>query len=55
MDHADFAGIVEKVWNQEVNGGNMHRVWNKLKDLKTELKELNTYMASYKLQLNKAR
>ncbi|XP_075096574.1 uncharacterized protein LOC142174641 [Nicotiana tabacum] len=55
MDHADFAGIVEKVWNQEVNGGNMHRVWNKLKDLKTELKELNTYMASYRLQLNKSR
>ncbi|XP_075074369.1 uncharacterized protein LOC142161975 [Nicotiana tabacum] len=55
MDHADFAGIVEKVWNQKVNGGNMHRVWNKLKDLKTELKELNTYMASYRLQLNKAR
>ncbi|XP_070007223.1 uncharacterized protein [Nicotiana sylvestris] len=47
--------IVEKVWNQEVNGGNMHRVWNKLKDLKTELKELNTYMTSYRLQLNKAR
>nr|XP_016475845.1 PREDICTED: uncharacterized protein LOC107797465 [Nicotiana tabacum] len=51
MDHADFAGIVENVWNQEVNGGNMHRVWNKLKDLKTELKELNTYTASYRLQL----
>lgn len=35
--------------------GPMHRVWSKLKGLKADLKELNTYMASYKLQLNKAR
>lgn len=55
MEHADFASIVERVWNQMPTGGNMHMVWSKLKALKMELKELNTFMELYRIHLSKAR
>ncbi|OIT22079.1 hypothetical protein A4A49_65011 [Nicotiana attenuata] len=55
MEHSDFKGIVEKVWRQDVKAEPMQRIWLKLKMLNMDLKDLNTYMASYKYQLNQAR
>lgn len=55
MEHADFKGIVKRVWEQDVKAEPMKRIWMKLKMLKRDLKDLNTYMASYKHQLNQAR
>ncbi|OIT33042.1 hypothetical protein A4A49_12963 [Nicotiana attenuata] len=38
-----------------LNPEDVQRIWLKLKMLKMDLKDLNTYMASYKYQLNQAR
>ncbi|XP_070030161.1 uncharacterized protein [Nicotiana sylvestris] len=55
MEHLEFKGIVERVWKQDVKAEPMQRIWLKLKMLKVDLKDLNTYMDSYKYQLNQAR
>ncbi|XP_060178097.1 uncharacterized protein LOC132608034 [Lycium barbarum] len=43
------------VWKYSEQGDPMHAIWQKLKHLKVELKDLNTQMASYALRLTQAR
>lgn len=55
MEHVDFKGIFDRIWKQNIKADPMQRIWLRLKMLKRDLKGLNTYMASYKHQLNHAR
>lgn len=55
MENAEFKKIVNRVWEQNIQAEPMHKVWQRLKMLKGDLKELNAYMASYKQHLNHAR
>uniref|UniRef100_A0A1S3YJW7 Uncharacterized protein n=1 Tax=Nicotiana tabacum TaxID=4097 RepID=A0A1S3YJW7_TOBAC len=55
MENAEFKKIVNRVWEQNIQAEPMHKVWQILKMLKGDLKELNAYMTSYKQHLNHAR
>ncbi|XP_075074605.1 uncharacterized protein LOC142162181 [Nicotiana tabacum] len=55
MENAEFKKIVNRVWEQNIQAEPMHKVWQRLKILKGDLKELNAYMVSYKQHLNHAR
>ncbi|XP_016567287.1 uncharacterized protein LOC107865556 [Capsicum annuum] len=55
MEHTEFAEVVQRTWYQQVEMLTMKAIWQKLKLVKAELKELNTYMASYSHKLNQTR
>ncbi|XP_021771869.1 uncharacterized protein LOC110736014 [Chenopodium quinoa] len=43
ISHPDFLGLVQESWSGGVPGNAMSRVWNKLRNLKTQLKTLNKH------------
>ncbi|XP_060182229.1 uncharacterized protein LOC132611886 [Lycium barbarum] len=55
MEHPGFKEVVGRVWQQNIPGNAMHKIWKKLKQLKFDLKDLNTFMQSYVYKLNQAR
>ncbi|XP_021767730.1 uncharacterized protein LOC110732120 [Chenopodium quinoa] len=46
ISHPDFLGLVLECWSGGVPGNAMSRVWNKLRNLKTQLKTLNKHSFS---------
>lgn len=55
LEHLIFKGLVQRVWQRPIGDDAMQVLWNKLKQLKVEWKELNTYIALYAQKLNQAR
>lgn len=47
MQHHQFQNSVQQVWHWPIRGGPMTVLWERLKKLKLDDKELNTYMTSY--------
>ncbi|KAJ8536775.1 hypothetical protein K7X08_035176 [Anisodus acutangulus] len=55
MELPQFSDIVKSTWQHQYYGKPMMQLWNKLKDLKPQLKDINTHMASYSHKLALAR
>lgn len=55
MEEPEFQLIVEAVWQEQIRGDAMQKIWNKMHNLKERLKDFNKYMAAYKQALDKAR
>ncbi|KAK6791704.1 hypothetical protein RDI58_010785 [Solanum bulbocastanum] len=51
MGHQKFKEILILVWQKHYNDRAIQMVWSKLKALKKELNDLNTYMSNYKLNM----
>ncbi|XP_075098833.1 uncharacterized protein LOC142175746 [Nicotiana tabacum] len=55
MEIPQFQHIIQYLWSQNYDGTHVHHIWSKLKVMKTQLKDTNTYMASYKQKLEQVR
>jgi len=47
MEHLEFRSLLQQVWDTADHEQAMKNVWCKLKQLKSKLKDINVYMASY--------
>lgn len=51
MGHLKFKRKVQEAWTKRVNGDLMQILWNKLKEIKITIKDLNIHLAAHQQHL----